>query len=289
MLDRIKELFVYDPVGGVFCHRESRGRVKAGSVAGTPKDNYISIGMDKKTYYAHRLAYMYMYGEIPDGYEIDHIDGDGTNNSIGNLRLVDRLDNCNNLSNAKGYYFDSKTEKYMALIQHKGQRINLGRFSTEKEARDAYLIARDGYSKHGSSIVSVFHVPMSIDVGVRKKKTLWLNTNNLHTLHHHQYNGAKRKFKKIVDSELVFRNIEYTDNYTLEYLIFLPDKLNRDVANVGSVQDKFASDAYVELGFAPDDNYKYLQKVEYAYGGYDPNKEGFAQVTVRLNNNRREV
>lgn len=123
----------------------------------------------------------------------------------------------------------------------------------------------------------VFDVPMSIDVGVRKKKTIWLNMNNIHTMHHHQYNGIKKKMKKLI-SELGLDF--YYDMYKVHYGIYLPDKLNRDIANVGSIVDKFVCDAIVELGYAPDDNYKYLQHVTYEYMGYDETKEGYVTVTV---------
>ena len=122
-----------------------------------------------------------------------------------------------------------------------------------------------------------FNVPMSIDVGVRKKRTIWLNLNNIHTMHYNQYNGVKKKMKKIISElELDF----YYTKYTVHYGIYLPDKLKRDVANVGSVVDKFVCDALAELGLTPDDNYHHLQHIVYEYMGYDENKKGYVVVTV---------
>ena len=122
-----------------------------------------------------------------------------------------------------------------------------------------------------------FRVPMSIDVGVRKKKTIWLNLNNIHTMHHQQYNGVKKKMKKIISElELDF----YFPTYIIHYGIYLPDRLNRDVANVGAVVDKFVCDALCELGFTPEDNYKHLQHISYEYMGYDVDKKGYVDVTV---------
>lgn len=46
---------------------------------------------------AHRIIWKLFYGEDPAGKEIDHIDGDPTNNGIENLRLVDRVENAANL------------------------------------------------------------------------------------------------------------------------------------------------------------------------------------------------
>lgn len=131
-----------------------------------------------------------------------------------------------------------------------------------------------------------FEVPMSIDVGVRKKKTIWLNLNNIHTMHHQQYNGVKKKMKKIISElELDF----YYTHYHVHYGIYLPDRLNRDVANVGSVVDKFVCDALCELGFTPEDNYKHLQHISYEYMGYDENKQGYVVVTVTEQTSNKEV
>jgi hypothetical protein len=127
---------------------------------------------------------------------------------------------------------------------------------------------------------------MSIDVGLRKKKTLWLNLNNIHTMHHHQYNNVKKKMKAIInDIGLKF----YYEKYEVHYGVYLPDRLKRDVANVGAVVDKFVCDALQDLGFTPDDNYWYLQKVTYEYMGYDPDKQGYVEVTVTEVSDNKDV
>lgn len=131
-----------------------------------------------------------------------------------------------------------------------------------------------------------FTVPMSIDVGVRKKKTIYLNMNNIHTMHHQQYNGIKKKMKKLI-SEIGLDF--YYDNWKVHYGIHLPDRLKRDVANVGSIVDKFVCDAIVELGHAPDDNYHHLQHVTYEYMGYDEDKKGYVVVTITEVDDHKEV
>ncbi len=137
-----------------------------------------------------------------------------------------------------------------------------------------------------STDVITFQVPMSIDVGVRKKKTIYLNMNNIHTMHHQQYNGIKKKMKALVaEMGLDF----YFEGWRVHYGIYLPDRLKRDVANVGSIVDKFVCDAIVELGFAPDDNYNYLQHVTFEYMGYDEDKKGYVVVTVTKDNDLKEV
>lgn len=44
----------------------------------------------------HRLVYMTFVGEIPEGMQIDHIDGDKSNNNLDNLRCVSPKENSNN-------------------------------------------------------------------------------------------------------------------------------------------------------------------------------------------------
>lgn len=46
--------------------------------------------------FIHRLVYETFVGEIPQGYEIDHIDGDKQNNDLSNLRCVNHADNMAN-------------------------------------------------------------------------------------------------------------------------------------------------------------------------------------------------
>lgn len=46
--------------------------------------------------YVHRLVYETFVGEIPDGYEIDHINRNKTDNRLENLRLVTHKQNCSN-------------------------------------------------------------------------------------------------------------------------------------------------------------------------------------------------
>lgn len=120
-------------------------KAKAGDVAGWIKDNgYICVSIQNKTYYVHRLIYIYHFGDIDEGLEIDHIDRDRANNKIENIRLVTRQQNNFNRK-VKGYCFDKRTQKWMAYIGIGCDRKHLGRYETQEEARKAYLIAKDKF------------------------------------------------------------------------------------------------------------------------------------------------
>lgn len=93
--ERLKELFEYRPETGEFIRRVSRGRAKAGSVAGTSdKDGYIIIGIDRERYKAHRLAFLYMEGKIPE--EVDHKNRITWDNRWDNLRDTTSSENNKN-------------------------------------------------------------------------------------------------------------------------------------------------------------------------------------------------
>lgn len=58
---------------------------------------YVVINVDGKWKgkYVHRLVWEVFNGPIPEGYEINHIDEDKSNNALSNLELVTHKQNCN--------------------------------------------------------------------------------------------------------------------------------------------------------------------------------------------------
>jgi hypothetical protein len=91
----LKEYFRYEPTTGNF-HRlklpARSGKLKLEEVAGSINSSgYINIFIMNVCYKAHRLAFLYMLGEIPE--YIDHVDGDRTNNKWDNLRPATKNQN----------------------------------------------------------------------------------------------------------------------------------------------------------------------------------------------------
>ena len=80
-------------------------------------------------------------GTIPDGYKIDHIDRNGKNNRIENLRLATHQENLWNNS-ANGFCWNKRINFFNAQITINGKQKNLGRYSNIIDARAAYLKAR---------------------------------------------------------------------------------------------------------------------------------------------------
>jgi hypothetical protein len=84
---RLKEFLIYDPETGLFT--KIRRNFKK-PFAGTPHPvGYIRITIDKRFYLAHRLAWFYVKGKWPEA-DIDHINGDKTDNRFANLREASR-------------------------------------------------------------------------------------------------------------------------------------------------------------------------------------------------------
>jgi len=71
---------------------------------------------------------------------IDHINGNGLNNTNENIRMVTQQENCFNRRDVKGY--TKVGNQYKAQIRLNNKLKFLGYFNTENEARDAYLKAK---------------------------------------------------------------------------------------------------------------------------------------------------
>jgi len=141
--DLLHELFDYDN-GQLIWKINRRGNKVKGNVAGykTPY-GYVAIRINKKLYLAHRLIYIYFKGST-NGKYIDHINRNPNDNRIENLRLVTQQENSFN-SNAKGYTWDKKSEKWKTQISVNRKNVYVETFDTELEAREAYLKAKEIY------------------------------------------------------------------------------------------------------------------------------------------------
>lgn len=150
---RLRELLHYEPEAGVFTWLSAagaRGRIKAGTVAGTKRrDGYIQIQIEGAIYTAHRLAWLYMTGEWPSG-GLDHKHGVRDDNRWSELRAATQLQNLQNLRRAKsnnrtgllGVSVVGRGGKFKSEIQAGGKKSHLGYFGTPEAAHAAYLEAK---------------------------------------------------------------------------------------------------------------------------------------------------
>lgn len=148
--ERLRELLDYDSETGIFIRRiTTSNRAAKGSKAGRNNGNgYLRIMIDRYTDYAHRLAWFYVYKRWPNG-EVDHIDGNGRNNAISNLREGTHAENFQNLSlrntnksGRMGVSWSKLHSKWEAYIWVNSKKKYLGLFDDREAAGSAYLSAK---------------------------------------------------------------------------------------------------------------------------------------------------
>lgn len=149
-------LFLYDKESGLLTNkikRNSRSCIGA-RVGWINESGYLITTAGGKKTRVHRIIWEMHFGEIPHGYEIDHINRNRSDNRIANLRLATRHEQNLNLSKREstdvtGVVFNKKDNRWQAQIGFKGKQIYLGQFknkdkaiSVRKEAENQYGFRR---------------------------------------------------------------------------------------------------------------------------------------------------
>lgn len=141
-LDRLREMFTYDPETGVVC------RMRTGQPLSKTNDHgYYIVYYRGNRLLAHRIAFCLMTGDWPKQM-VDHINGNKKDNRWANLRDVS---NTVNQQNIRGPRKDNKTgflgvqrrgKRFVAFIRHGGKPVYLGCFERAEEAANHYLQAK---------------------------------------------------------------------------------------------------------------------------------------------------
>jgi len=164
----LQEFLNYDPETGIFTwkergseyfptHKDFRawnGRFPGTTAGSFDWGGYVVIRILSKDYKAHRLAWLYVNGEMPES-ETDHINGIRDDNRIYNLRMVSHRDNArnrkmpaNNSSGCIGVSMLKKSGKWVARISVDGVYAHIGLFDDWFEAVCARKSAENRYGYH---------------------------------------------------------------------------------------------------------------------------------------------
>ena len=142
---RLQEILDYNPKSGVFRWRINLGKKRhVGKIAGTRHPHgYIRIRIARQNYYAHRRAWLHLYGRMPK--IIDHRDGNPANNAICNLREANQSQNGantkrrkDNTTGFKGVVKHTDGRRFRATLEVGDKRFFSGLCATASEAHVEY-------------------------------------------------------------------------------------------------------------------------------------------------------
>lgn len=165
---------------GVFTWRVNRGKARVGMCAGTTTARgYTKIGVGRDAFLAHRLAWLFAYGEFPT-VDIDHINGNRADNRLCNLREATRAQNMQNLrgpvvTNKSGFLgvdFNKSSGSWRAQIRINGVKKYLGVFDTPEKANHAYLLAKQNFHEFSTiqKTADIHHPERIPQLGVSGKR-----------------------------------------------------------------------------------------------------------------------
>lgn len=166
--EELRQLLRYEPeTGKLYWKERPASMFKTKQSHGTwntrfaGKEAFTAVGthgyrvgsVNYKTILAHRVVWAIHYGSWPSEF-IDHVDNDGLDNRIDNLREATASENGmnrgrqeNSTSGYKGVHWHSGNKAFHAQICVAGKRICLGLHATAEAAHAAYCAAAEKY--HG--------------------------------------------------------------------------------------------------------------------------------------------
>jgi hypothetical protein len=189
--DEIGGRLTYDAATGVFSWakrgRGCRLRPNAGYL---DPNGYVTIRVFGRLYRAHRLAFLLVNREWPRD-QIDHVNGNRSDNRWSNLRLATHTENTRNSSRHqdgssrfKGVYYDTDQGRWVAQIRRGGKTTFLGRFVAEEDAAAAYDLAAQ--KEHGE------FARLNLRAATAAVVAFWFLLSASNSWAHEWYSGLKQ-------------------------------------------------------------------------------------------------
>ena len=157
----LKRIMDYNPETGIFRRKvKTANRHTIGEIVSADCGHgYLRATINNKQYYVHRLAWLYVYGDMPSA--IDHINHVGTDNRISNLRECSQLNNLKNRrlssrnkTGVHGVYRRNDYNAWSSEIRDSGKKINLGTYKDFFDAicaRKSAEIQFNYHTNHGAN------------------------------------------------------------------------------------------------------------------------------------------
>lgn len=153
----VKEHFKYKD-GKLYWIKPTAKKIAIGDTPSWKNEyGYYKVGFYGKLHLVHRLIYLYHHGYLPK--EIDHINGDRSDNRIENLRECNRSQNSRNSKKRstnntgyKGVQFNKSNNKWFGAVYAEGEMHKTEYFDNLLLAASALVKIRDrlhgDYARH---------------------------------------------------------------------------------------------------------------------------------------------
>ena len=121
-------IYTITPQGDVFSYKYKKKRKLKPQKASQSKKGYYQVRLFQgkgdymgTLYYVHRLVYENFKGDIPEDKQIDHVDGDTSNNAVENLQILTPRENLKKYNNKKhGPTLRDRRDEFIKLYKELG-------------------------------------------------------------------------------------------------------------------------------------------------------------------------
>lgn len=157
----LQNIFHYEN-GSLFRKKQIGDNTLIGKLAGRKNHAYRAVSVKGKEYMEHRVIFMLHHGYLPP--EVDHIDGNKTNNRIENLRPATHAENLRNqklricnTSGVKNVGWAKREQRWRVRLTINGKDKHIGYFKDRELADLVAVESCDLYHKNFSSYKGVLN------------------------------------------------------------------------------------------------------------------------------------